>query len=69
MIEVCIPLETLERHHEVMRGFLIVEKLKAAGIPVDGSLTVGGVLHGSLTTFDNVLFGDRVWRWTEDTPI
>lgn len=69
MVEVRIPVEKIEEfENSVLKGQLIMNKLRAAGIPVIGILFPIGVSRGSLLSFCDDMFGDMVYRWSETIP-
>lgn len=64
MIEVRLNLKDMPRLSEPKEYFdFIEEKLKAAGVPVDGD----NLLHGTLHRFDDPEdFGGVIYRWEQD---
>lgn len=67
VVEVRITEEDLEAQgpSETLRGCLVVNRLKAAGVPVVGVLALLGVQRGELTVSCDQFFGSMVYRWTE----
>lgn len=54
--------------HEVLANIKLVEKMRAAGIPIIGKLVLSGITHGTLTHHvEDDLDGDTlVYTWTGD---
>ena len=64
MITVAISKARLEAFGaDVHAGIHILEKLRAAGIPVRGVLLPMGVAEGTLTMTDSDLSAELVWQW------
>lgn len=65
-IEVRVSLDDVKKlQHEVLENIKVVEKLRAAGIPVIGKLVLSGITHGTLThRVEEDLDGDTlVYVW------
>lgn len=69
-IEVAIPDRDLEAQgpSDAARGAMIISRLRDAGIPVKGVLTIQGVTHGALTMFHDDMFGQLVCQWSSEVP-
>ena len=71
-IEVRVPLEdVMKLQHEVLANIKLVEKMRAAGIPIIGKLVLSGITHGTLTHHvDDDLDGDTlVYTWTGEVAL
>jgi hypothetical protein len=67
-----VDLEALKKlQHEVLANIKIVEKMRAAGIPVIGKLVLSGITHGTLThRVEEDLDGDvLVYSWTGEVTV
>lgn len=65
-IEVRVSLDDVKKlQHEVLENIKVVEKLRAAGIPMIGKLVLSGITHGTLThRVEEDLDGDTlVYMW------
>lgn len=69
-IEVVIPNLDLARQgpSDAAKGAYIINRLKDAGIPVKGVITIQGATHGALTMFEDQMFGDLVIQWRSELP-
>ncbi len=54
--------------NEVRWNVALLAKLRQAGIPATGRITLQGVEHGTLAYTTDKLFGDAVYSWTPDEP-
>lgn len=69
MIEVRIPMADVQRfENSVITGQMIMNRLRAAGVPVLGVLFPLGAERGALVSFVDAMFDDMVYRWTEGVP-
>lgn len=69
-IEVRVPADFLAAQgpNNVARGIQVVNRLKEAGIPVQGVLFPEGVEHGALVIYNDTMFGDTVYCWRPEIP-
>jgi len=68
VIEVRIPVADVDRHeNEVLRGQVVLTRLRDAGIPAYGILWLRGVAHGVLRMWKDDLFDDIVYQWEDAT--
>ena len=65
-IEVTISRKEAELGHEVTNNLTLLVKLRSAGIPALGRISLQGVEHGTLEVIEDRTFGDRIFRWTPD---
>lgn len=65
MIEVRIPRSRLRFDNEIHANLIVLEELRAAGIPVRGSLSVTGVGTGTLELLGADASEDVVYKWSE----
>lgn len=54
--------------NEVRWNIVLLAKLRQAGIPAKGRVTLQGVEHGTLAYTTDNTFGDAVYTWTPDEP-
>lgn len=52
--------------NETLKGIRIVDKLKAAGVPVIGNISLLGVERGALTLRSDAMFDALVYLWEDD---
>ncbi|AEY69534.1 hypothetical protein AH2_00024 [Burkholderia phage vB_BceS_AH2] len=66
-IEMTIPYEAHPLGGMEVRGNIdVLAKLRNAGIPVEGNISIQRVEHGTLEIITDRAFGDVVYRWTPD---
>lgn len=66
-IEVTIPYKAHPvGGMEVCGNLDVLKKLRDAGIPVQGCISIQRVEHGTLEMFTDRTFGDVIYRWTPD---
>jgi hypothetical protein len=66
-IEVTIPFKVHQVGGMEVRGNVeVLAKLREAGIPVEGHISIQRVEHGTLEMITDRTFGDIVYRWTPD---
>lgn len=71
-INLRVSLDDIKKlKHEVLENIKLVEKMRAAGIPVVGKLVLSGITHGTLTHHvEEDLDGDTlVYTWTGEVAI
>jgi hypothetical protein len=56
--------DLITAHHDILVGILLLKRLRAADIPVKGSVCISGVESGTLTWTEDA-FGNYVFTWTE----
>lgn len=65
-IEVTMSRKEIELGNEVLNNLLVMARLREAGIPVLGRISLQGVEHGTFEMIEDRTFGDVVYRWTPD---
>ncbi len=66
MIEVRIARSRIDRFdNEVLKGQVILNTLRAAGVPVIGVLFPRGIGRGTLSVFTDEMFDEDVYQWDE----
>jgi hypothetical protein len=68
MIEVRIPLDKISHDNSVLNGQYILNRLREAGVPMMGVLFPLGASSGALVSFLEPMFGEMVYRWSDDIP-
>ncbi len=64
VVEVRIPRKRLQFDNEIHANLVVLEELRAAGVPVRGALSITGVGHGTLEWVGADKTEDVVLRWT-----
>lgn len=68
-IEVTFPLDRFDAlGNEVLCNVELLKRLREAGIPAVGRISLQGVEYGTLSYHRDRLFGDAVYRWVPESP-
>jgi len=65
-VEITMARKEIELGNEVLNNLKLMGRMREAGIPVLGRISLQGVEHGTLEMIEDRTFGDVVYRWTPD---